>query len=175
VKEWDISMSLTSKQEVLDFWAKNENVEAKAERREIDALKKDIRTAQELIKDSLAKYRKKKLNARSKAAGSGDDVFAELNDYGSEKEIQDAYGWDLISEKEFERLMHLWQLRDESKTKSGVYKDSITEMLEYAANSIFDRYGGQIMQYDEKISRMHKEAERIAHENFENDARRVRN
>jgi hypothetical protein len=175
MKGVDISMSLTSKQEVLDFWAKNENAEAKAERREIEALKKDIRTAQGLIKDALAQYRKKKLNARSKAAGSSEAVFADLDDYRSENDIRDAYGWDLITEKEMERLMNLWQLREGSKAKSGVYQDGITEMLECAINSVFNRYADQMTEYDEKISRMHKEAERIAHENFENDARRERN
>jgi len=86
-------MSLTSKQEVLDFWARNENAEAKEEKREIEALRKDIRTAQKYIKDALAQYRKKKLNTRSKAAANSAAVFAELEDYRSVEEIRDAYGW----------------------------------------------------------------------------------
>ncbi len=167
-------MSLTSKQEVLDFWAKNESADAKVERREIDALKKDICIVQQFIKDALAQYRKKKLNVRSKAAASSDAVFAELDDYRSVKDIQDAYGWDAISEKEMDRLMNLWQLREDSKAKSGVYQDRITEMLEYASTSIFNRYGDPIIEYDEKNSRMHRAAERIARENFENDAQRER-
>ncbi len=166
-------MSLTSKQEVLDFWAKNESSDAKAERREIEALKKDIRTAQKFIKDTLAQYRKKKLNVRSKAAASSDTVFAELDDYRSMQEIQDAYGWELISEKEMDRLINLWQLRQDSKAKSGVYIDRITEMLESASNSIFDSYGEPVMEYDKKIIQMHREAECIARENFANDARRL--
>jgi hypothetical protein len=167
-------MSLTSKQEVLDFWAKNESTDAKAERRENEALRKDIRTAQEYIMDALARYRKKKLNAQSKAAANSEDVFAELDDYQSVEDIRDAYGWELISENEMNRLMNLWQLRKEAKAKSGVYRDRITEMLETAFNSIFDRYGGPVLEYDEKISLMHKEAEHIARANFENDVRRER-
>lgn len=167
-------MSLTSKQEVLDFWARNESAEAKEEKREIEALRKDIRTAQAYIQDALARYRKKKLNTRSKAAANSDTVFAELVDYRSVEDIHDAYGWDLISEKEMGRLMNLWQLREESRSKAGIYKDGITEMLEFASNSIFDRYGDPVMEYDEKVSCMHKQAEQIARNNFENDARRER-
>lgn len=167
-------MSLTTKQEVLDFWAKNENSDAKAERREIEALRKDIRTAQKFIQDALALYRKKKLNTRSKAAANSDAVFTGLDDYSSLEDIRDAYGWEIISEKEMNRLMNLWQLRADAKSKSGVYQDRITEMLEAACNSIFDCYGGPVMEYDEKISRMHKEAERIAQENFNNDVQRER-
>ncbi len=158
----------------MDFWAQNESSEAKAEKREIESLRKDIRTAQKHIEDALARYRKKRLNARSKAAANSAAVFAELEDYRSAEEIRDAYGWELISEKEMDRLMNLWQLREESKTKTGVYTDRITEMLEFASNSIFDRYGIPVLDYDEKIGRMHKEAKRIAQENFENDARRER-
>jgi len=158
----------------LDFWAKNESSEAKAEKREIASLRKDIRTAQKYIEDALVQYRKKRLNTRSKAAANSADIFAELEDYRSAEEIRDAYGWELISEKEMDRLMNLWQLRAESKTKAGVYTDRITEMLEFASNSIFSRYGIPVLDYDEKISRMHKEAERIARDNFENDARRER-
>lgn len=167
-------MSLTSKQGVLDFWAKNETIDAKSERREIEALRKDIRTAQEYIKDAMAQYRKKKLNTRSKAAANSDAVFADLDDYRSVEDIRDAYGWELISENEMNRLMNLWQLREESTAKSGAYRDRIIEMLEYASNRIFDRYGGPVLEYDEKISLIHKEAEHIARANFENDARRER-
>ncbi|MPN37352.1 hypothetical protein SDC9_184869 [bioreactor metagenome] len=47
-------------------------------------------------------------------------------------------------------------------------------MLETAFNSIFDRYGGPVLEHDEKVSLLHKEAEHIARANFENDARRER-
>jgi len=46
--------------------------------------------------------------------------------------------------------------------------------MEAASDSIFDRHGDSVVGYDEQVSRMHKEAEQIARENFENDARRER-
>lgn len=167
-------MSLSTKQEVLDFWAKNENAESRAERREIESLKKDIRTAQALITDAINRYRKKKLNAKSKAAASSADVFAELDDYQSEESIRDAYGWDVITEKEMERLMNLWKLREESNSKSDVYNDRITEMLNYACESVFSKYEEQIWEYNSKISQMHKVAEEVARENYKNDVQKIR-
>jgi hypothetical protein len=165
-------MSLTSKQEVLDFWAKNETSDARVERLEIEALKKDIRIAQEYITDALAGYRKKKLKAKSKAAASSETVFAELDDYQTREEIRDAYGWEFITENEMSRLMNLWDLRAESKSKSGVYRDRVTDMLESARNSIFDTFGGPVTEHDEQVGRMNKEAERVAQENYNNDVKR---
>ena len=51
-------MSLTTADEILDLWARNETPEAKVERRAIEALKKDIQTAQDSIQDAVSRYRK---------------------------------------------------------------------------------------------------------------------
>ena len=59
-------MSLTTADEILDLWARNETPEAKVERRAIEALKKDIQTAQDSIQDAVSRYRKAKLRTRSK-------------------------------------------------------------------------------------------------------------
>lgn len=58
-------MSMVTKQEILEFWKKHETPEAKEERREVEALKKDLRIAQDSIQDAIARYRKAKLRARS--------------------------------------------------------------------------------------------------------------
>ena len=48
-------MSLTTADEILDLWARNETPEAKAERRAVEALKKDIQTAQDSIQDAVSR------------------------------------------------------------------------------------------------------------------------
>ena len=57
-------MSMVTKQEILEFWKKHETPEAKEERREVEALKKDLRIAQDSIQDAIARYRKATLRAR---------------------------------------------------------------------------------------------------------------
>lgn len=165
-------MNLTTKEEILAFWRQHESVEAKMERKEAEALKKDIQTAQTAIKDAIARYRKVKLRARSKAKANGESPFRELEDYASIEDIRNAYGYEMISEKEMERLMTLWELREQADRKSGPYTDRVTEMLELASQVIWKAYGEKVMQYDEKICAMSKEAGRIAEENFQRDLRR---
>lgn len=159
-------MSMVTKQEILAFWKKHETPEAKAECREVEALKKDLQIAQDSIRDAIARYRKTKLRARSKAKAGSEDVFRPLEDYSSQADIQNAYGYEIISEAEYERLMALWELREQSKWKEGLYTDRVVEMLEAASRNIWDAYGDPVMEYDEKVSRMHREAERIAAENL---------
>ena len=107
-------MSMVTKQEILEFWKKHETPEAKEERREVEALKKDLRIAQDSIQDAIARYRKAKLRARSKAKASSEDIFLPLEEYSSRTDIQDAYGYEMISETEYDRLMTLWELRARS-------------------------------------------------------------
>lgn len=165
-------MNLTTKEEILAFWRQHESVEAKMERKEAEALKKDIQTAQTAIKDAIARYRKVKLRARSKAKANGESPFRELEDYSSIEDIRNAYGYEMISEEEMERLMALWELREQADRKSGPYADRVTEMLELASQAIWKAYGEKVIQYDEKICAMSKEAGRIAEENFQRDLRR---
>ena len=74
-------MSMVTKQEILEFWKKHETPEAKEERREVEALKKDLRIAQDSIQDAIARYRKAKLRARSKARQFGDIISSLLEEY----------------------------------------------------------------------------------------------
>ena len=84
-------------------------------------------------------------------------------------DIQNAYGYEMITETEYDRLMELWELRAQSVQKAGPYKDRVVEMLELAARAIWDAYGENVAAYDEKVSRMHREARRIAQENLLRD------
>lgn len=85
-------MSFTTAQEILSLWAKNETPEARRERLEIKALRRDLETAQEGIQDAIARYRKVKLRARSKKQANSPDVFAELDAYSSRRISVTAYG-----------------------------------------------------------------------------------
>ena len=95
-------MSLTTSQEILDLWAKNESPEAKEERLAINSLRRDVETAQESIQDAIGRYRKRKLRARSKAKANAADVFSELDQYSSMEDIRNAYGYEVITEHEME-------------------------------------------------------------------------
>ena len=77
--------------------------------------------------------------------------------------------YEMITETEYDRLMELWELRAQSVQKAGPYKDRVVEMLELAARAIWDAYGENVAAYDEKVSRMHREARRIAQENLLRD------
>ena len=132
-------MSLTTADEILDLWARNETPEAKVERRAIEALKKDIQTAQDSIQDAVSRYRKAKLRTCSKAKANSEDIFRPLEEYDSQVDIQNAYGYEMITETEYDRLMELWELRAQSVQKAGPYKDRVVEMLELAARAIWDK------------------------------------
>lgn len=116
-------MSLTTPQEILDLWAKTESTEAKEERLAIKSLRRDVETAQEIIQDAIGRYRKQKLRARSKAKANAADVFSELDEYSSIEDIRNAYGYEVITEHEMDRLMNLWELREQSHEKEGPYTD----------------------------------------------------
>ncbi len=106
---------------------------------------------------------------RSKAKANSEDIFRPLEEYDSQVDIQNAYGYEMITETEYDRLMELWELRAQSVQKAGPYKDRVVEMLELAARAIWDAYGESVAAYDEKVSQMHREARRIAQENLLRD------
>lgn len=159
-----------TKKDLLTKW---ETAETKAEAREISKLRADISTAREFINDALARYRKKKLGAKSKKQAQ-ENPFEDLKEYHSLRDIQDAYGWDIITEHEMDRLTKLWELREESGKQSTVYTDRVTEMLERAMRGIGDEYLDELMDYDTKVRHREQEAERLARENNERTWKRER-
>lgn len=167
-------MSFTTAQEILSLWAKNETPEARRERLEIKALRRDLETAQEGIQEAIARYRKVKLRARSKKQANSPDVFAELDAYSSQEDIRTAYGYEMISESEMDRLMNLWELREQSKQTEGPYRDRCVEMLELAGQAVWDAYSAPILAYEEKVSQMYRDAEQIAAENRRRNTERSR-
>jgi len=167
-------MSFTTAQEILSLWAMNETPEARRERLEIKALRRDLETAQEGIQEAIARYRKVKLRARSKKQANSPDVFAELDAYSSQEDIRTAYGYEMISESEMDRLMNLWELREQSKQTEGPYRDRCVEMLELAGQAVWDAYSAPILAYEEKVSQMYRDAEQIAAENRRRNTERSR-
>lgn len=167
-------MSFTTAQEILGLWAKNETPEARRECLEIKALRRDLETAQEGIQEAIVRYRKVKLRARSKKQANSPDVFAELDAYSSQEDIRTAYGYEMISESEMDRLMNLWELREQSKQTEGPYRDRCVEMLELAGQAVWDAYSAPILAYEEKVSQMYRDAERIAAENRRRNTERSR-
>lgn len=156
-------MELYTAEEIINFWDNNATKEQKAERYEIEAIQKDIETARKYIKDALARYRKDKTKSRSRA--KAEDPFVDLKEYTSREDIHEAFGWGLISEKELDRLWHLWDLREKSKNKA-VLEDRVTELLETAARGVGSKYDEKVMDYLDKRTKMWKEAEKIARENL---------
>lgn len=148
---------------VMDFWDRNTTQQVKDERYRIEQIKKDRDTARKYIKDALARYRKDKTRSRSKA--KAEDPFADLQPYSSREDIRDAFGWEIISEKEMDRLIKLWDLREESKNKTTL-EDRVTEMLELAFRACGSEYDEEILDYEKKRADQWHEAERIARENL---------
>lgn len=109
---------------------------------ELEQLRADLKKAGEMITQAAIRYKKEKLKKRSLKAAAEEDEFAELEDYNSREEIRNCYGYDMITEAEMERLMYLWDLREEQKVKKNRegYEDGVTKMLDLAANAIEDKY-----------------------------------
>lgn len=84
----------------------------------------------------------------------------------------DTYGYEVITEHEMDRLMNLWELREQTYRREGPYTDRVIEMLELASRAIWAKYGPDIMEYDSKVSQMRQAAEQIAAENYQRDIER---
>lgn len=127
---------------------------------ELEALEANLRKASELIAGAVIRYRKEKLKKKSLKAAEEDDQFAELDDYPTRESIRDCYGYDMITEAEMDRLLYLWDLREEQKQKkkSTVYEDEITKMLHKAANAMEEKYRDR----KEELEQIRLEAEQVA-------------
>lgn len=142
------------------------------QKREIRTLQKDIATARGIIADGIARYIKQRLRLRSKKAAE-ENPFADLEGYNSRKDIQEAFGWEIITEAEMDRLNALWDAREASLSSSGKYEDCVTQMLERALNAMGDEYINQLSDFQELERRTEAEAERIAQENRQRDWERA--
>ena len=153
---------IVSKEDVLELWATDKT---RAKDREMAAIHNDVKKATEYIQDALARYRKTKTRAKSKKAAT-ENPFAELEDYESREQIQDAYGWEFITEAKMDRLLELWDLREQGGGKGdGLYHDRVTEMLERAAATVGSEYAEILAEYASEKRKREQEAENVAREN----------
>lgn len=142
--------------------------EERAEAAEVEAIRKAILTARGAIHDAKARYIKQRLRSKSKQKAA-EDPFEELKDYESRQQIHDDYGWGFITEARMDRLMELWDAREESRKKNAnaVYEDRVTRMLDTAWAAIGEEHVERLHAYDQKEKFRRQEAERIAKENNE--------
>lgn len=158
-------MTRTTKEEVLEV-LQGQNF--REQKREISAIQKDIGTARGVIADGIARYKKVRLRVRGKKAAE-ENPFADLVNYNSREDIRNAYGWEIITEHEMDRLMALWDAREKSLASDKKYEDRVTQMLERALNAIGDEYMDQLLDFQEMERQMEAEAEHIARENRQRD------
>jgi len=117
--------------------------------REVLAIRRDISKACKIIRDGLLRYKAKKLKSRSLKQAHELLAFGELADYGSKQEIQDAYGWNIISRSEMERLLDLWDVKEEKVKADGKYEDRVTLMLERAMRNCAEPFQDTIDEFEE--------------------------
>lgn len=118
--------------------------------REAAQIRKDIQTAHGIITDGINRYIKKMLRARSKKQAEDLSVFDELKDYNSIEDIRNAYGWDIITEAQMDRLMEMWEAREKYIDASGKFSDRVTKML----FRIRDLCGGEFSETLEEFDAM---------------------
>ena len=66
------------------------------------------------------------LRARNKKQAEDLSVFDELKDYNGIEDIQNAYGWDIITRAQMDRLMEMWEAREKYIDESGKFTDRVT-------------------------------------------------
>ena len=156
-------MKETTPEEVLKVM-RHDNKKLDEQLDELEELEANLKKASELITGAVIRYRKEKLKKKSLKAAEQEDEFAELEGYTTKESIRDLYGWDMITENEMDRLMYLWDLREEQKRKKkdAAYEDEVTKMLHTAANAMEDKYRDRKEELEEVRWKAEQEAQRRA-------------
>jgi hypothetical protein len=118
------------------------------------SIRADMQKAYKIIADGKTRYIKDKLKARSKKqAEETAALFAELEPYESKQQIQDAYGWaEIPSLSEMDRLMNLWDMREQHAKDGKVFRDRVVDMLEKAIAHIDDEYQDFLEEADHEAT-----------------------
>ena len=145
-----------------------------AKQRDTKEIRKDISTAYNLISDALARYKKKKLHAKSKKQLDDMSMFAELEIYSSKLDIQDTYGWGTITEATMYRLWDLWDAREIVIANNGKYEDRVTKMLERAMSKVGEEYFEQLSEFDDLVRRDKEALAQIERDNSTNTYNRYK-
>lgn len=142
------------------------NRELRQEKREADAIRRDISTARGLIQDALNRYLKKKLRARNKKQVEDQaGLFAEVEQFLSREEIRDHYGWAWITEAEMRRLFEIWDAREVARENAGRYTDRVTELLRQAMDRLGEEFLNQLSRVDDDLRHFQADLEHIEREN----------
>lgn len=146
------------------FEAVGEKIILPSEYEDAEKKLKELREAKAkalfLIDDAKARYVKQKTAAKSKKAAmerealANSPKFAKLKEYNRYEDIQEAYGWDCINEKERDQLQELWQERESIRNhvENGVYRDKVTNALMEAWRAVDDLWEDEI-QVAEKLKK----------------------
>jgi len=127
------------------------------QQKEAAQIRKDMSAAHSLIMDALSRYKKKKLGARSKKLAEDMKLlFADLEIYESKVDIQNAYGYESISEKEYYRLLDLWDKREQYMDESGRFTDRVSEMV----LAVLPMIGTEYFDFLDQAKEMNDENER---------------
>ena len=137
--------------------------------REAAKIRKDILTARGIITDGINRYIKKMLRARNKKQAEDLSVFDELKDYNGIEDIQNAYGWDIITRAQMDRLMEMWEAREKYIDESGKFTDRVTEMLYRIRNLCGDEFAETLDEFDAMKARRDAEIKAIEKRNAEID------
>jgi len=140
--------------------------------REMKSIRKDVATARGIIADGLLRYKKKMLHARSKKQVEDMSMFAELDGYISKRDIQDAYGWEYISENKMQRLNDLWDAREQVIENNGKFADRVTQILERVMGNCGDMFSDVLDEHDALVRRDNEDRARIERENRDNSHKR---
>lgn len=124
--------------------------------------------ASSIIEDAKNRYIKEKTRARSKKAAAerdailSSDRFKALDEYDRFEDINEAYGWDVITEAQRDKLEDLWKEREniQNHTEDGFYRDLVTEALGEAWIYLQDLWEDEVEKA--KIIRDKFEKERLA-------------
>ena len=157
-------MKPKTKSELMAEWASQPDNLKKE--REVKAVRKAMDDARDVIRDGLTRYVKKKTKARSMAKAKT-DPFAELADWESMEQIQDAYGYGEITADKRDRLTDLWEAREaarNSRKSTDKYRDLVTEMLETAIRRVGSEYADMLFEYDRQRREAEKQCEQLAME-----------
>jgi hypothetical protein len=111
------------------------------QQRQATAIRNDMKKVYTIINDAKNRYIKQKLKLKSKKQAADIDLlFADLIEYENKQAITDAYGWDMISDSERERLLMLWDEREHHEKDGKKYVDRVIQMLDKAMSHIGDDY-----------------------------------
>ena len=119
------------------------------QQREAKSIRADMHKAHAIIMDAKNRYIKAKLKARSKKQTEDAEIlFADLAEYETRQHIIEAYGWAIISSTEHERLLNLWDAREQHAKDGTKYRDRVIDMLELAVAHIGDKYEDFLFEAD---------------------------